>query len=202
MRLLWAHSCFDKLWNTAASERMRRYGTEVVVGDLVLPRESIFGIPEESSPRGIKPRLVTAKDLEEKKYEIWDVVMPLLGWNVLWPSHEVGSYYKQLIMYDGFGMESLEEAWAWDEAALPERWVHAEAHSATVDEDKDDWGPSLVSDNYGMLWKIYGAYRHLVSRPKDFEYKAHQLNTFFLSAFPATLTITLHRCIVKESIKE
>ena len=38
MRLLWAHSCFDRLFNAATSERMRRYGMKVAVGDLVLPR--------------------------------------------------------------------------------------------------------------------------------------------------------------------
>lgn len=40
MRIFYVHAYCSKIWNEAASYRLKIYGTEVVEGDLVLPNEN------------------------------------------------------------------------------------------------------------------------------------------------------------------
>lgn len=68
-----------------ATERMRRYGNVVVVGDLLFPEGSSSG----------KPTIACADDAGSKS--IANVVLPMPGYDVLYPTNAVGQLYKDFL---------------------------------------------------------------------------------------------------------
>ena len=51
-----------------------------------------------------KPTVLTSDDIIN--YTIEDVVMPLPGYNVVYPASEVGAWYQDLLQQDGFANSS------------------------------------------------------------------------------------------------
>lgn len=78
LRLMYVHSVQSLVWNRLVSERIERFGPAPVVGDLVYGGAHI-------TPGNIK------------EYTIFDVVMPLPGYDVKVPAGEVGQMYKDLV---------------------------------------------------------------------------------------------------------
>lgn len=89
IRVLYAHAYLDRIWNLAASERVRRYGSkDCVVGDLVLLEEDdlrVSGVSAETlAKRGfLKHRRGWLRVLKAATdcfhFTIFDVVLPRLG---------------------------------------------------------------------------------------------------------------------------
>jgi tRNA pseudouridine13 synthase len=71
-----------------ATERMKRYGNQVVVGDLVLLDDG-----------NNKPIIVTETDLngpsKNDAIRISNVVLPMPGYDILYPTNEIGSLYQE-----------------------------------------------------------------------------------------------------------
>jgi TruD family tRNA pseudouridine synthase len=76
------------VWNRMATERMRRYGNVVVVGDLLLPEGSSSG----------KPTIVTDDDVESKS--ISNVVLPMPGYDILYPTNAIGQLYQDFLQQE------------------------------------------------------------------------------------------------------
>ncbi|MED6123561.1 hypothetical protein PIB30_050248 [Stylosanthes scabra] len=123
LRMMYVHSYQSFLWNHAASTRVQKYGTEqVVLGDLVYCKESPTGkltgivasecdddcgdrydsniedevsadIQEESNSY---VKVVTAEDLNSGCYTIEDVILPLPGSRVIYPTNDVAKVYHDL----------------------------------------------------------------------------------------------------------
>jgi tRNA pseudouridine13 synthase len=73
-----------------ATERMKRYGNQVVVGDLVLLDDG-----------NNKPIIVTETDLngpsKNDAIRISNVVLPMPGYDILYPTNEIGSLYQEFL---------------------------------------------------------------------------------------------------------
>ncbi|KAJ2469550.1 multisubstrate pseudouridine synthase 7 [Coemansia sp. RSA 2337] len=151
LRLMYVHAYQSYIWNAATSQRLARFGIDgPVVGDLVIKAPGfgakINGAPD-AVPNGgedsadvssrIEPTLVTARNI--KQFTIYDVVLPLPGWAVTYPEHEVKNVYIDLMRQDGLSPFGL--------------------------------GKHPLKE-----YKLAGAYRHMVIKPRDFEYEWMRYN--------------------------
>jgi tRNA pseudouridine13 synthase len=133
--MMYVHAYQSYIWNSVVSERMRMYGCEApVVGDIVLnvPEDTVKEAveiedadekdepavaPEAQSGGRItkqsllaasktpKVKVLTEEDLP--KYTIYDVVLPLPGFSVTYPTGQTGELYKKMLEADGLDIDNL-----------------------------------------------------------------------------------------------
>ncbi|KAI8323175.1 tRNA pseudouridine synthase D [Martensiomyces pterosporus] len=154
LRLMYVHAYQSYIWNSAVSKRIELFGVQKPVpGDLVVKAqgfsskalpdssEEADGSEEDEAAVGdagrVEPVLVTAENADQ--FSIYDVVLPLPGWAVKYPEHQVKSVYKDLMEEDGLSPFSLDKH--------------------PVKE-----------------YKLAGAYRHMVIKPRDFAYEWMRYN--------------------------
>lgn len=104
MRSMFLHAYQSYLFNMVASHRIETGGsTEVRVGDLVLieDRPSEKGGGGTSGLKGKSVKLVDEQDLEDNKYVITDVVLPLAGSKIIYPGGSCGELFDELLQKDG-----------------------------------------------------------------------------------------------------
>jgi len=115
------HGYQSYIWNQAVSERLRRFGRSVLVGDLVIKRENADlieevvldeGVDEDQPPSDTgedKRYLGAVIDVTEEnlaEYAIEDVVMPMVGNQVRMPRNpELAQLYHELLLKDGITMD-------------------------------------------------------------------------------------------------
>ncbi|CAG08629.1 unnamed protein product, partial [Tetraodon nigroviridis] len=91
-RLMYVHSYQSLVWNTMVSRRIDAFGLKAVEGDLIL--------------KGTTAHVLSAEEAEN--YSIHDIVMPLPGYDVIYPSHHVGNGYKELLSADGLDIDKMK----------------------------------------------------------------------------------------------
>lgn len=99
MRIFYVHAYCSKIWNEAASYRLEIYGSKVVEGDLVFTEEN-----DESLSLNDKVHVVTAPEESANKYSIHQVVLPMVGHSIKYPSNKVGQWYHERLSKDGLQM--------------------------------------------------------------------------------------------------
>ncbi|KAM9292352.1 pseudouridylate synthase PUS7L [Morus bassanus] len=99
MRIFYVHAYCSKIWNEAASYRLKIYGSKVVEGDLVLSEENA-----ESVSLNDKVHVVTAPEESANKYSINQVVLPMVGHSIKYPSNKVGQWYRERLSEDELQM--------------------------------------------------------------------------------------------------
>ncbi|XP_056137761.1 pseudouridylate synthase 7 homolog [Lampris incognitus] len=90
-RLMYIHSYQSVVWNTMVSRRIEAFGLKAVEGDLVL--------------RGATAHVLSAEEAE--RHSIHDIVMPLPGFDVIYPSHHVGKGYREMLSVDGLDIDNM-----------------------------------------------------------------------------------------------
>ncbi|XP_038667541.1 pseudouridylate synthase 7 homolog isoform X3 [Scyliorhinus canicula] len=91
-RLMYIHSYQSYVWNKVVSKRIEEYGLQAVQGDLVL--KGVTAVPIEES--------------DVAKHTIHDVVMPLPGFDVLYPKHKIGKVYEEIMAVDGLDINNMK----------------------------------------------------------------------------------------------
>lgn len=123
MLMLYTHSYQSLIFNIIASKR-RQLGLTVLEGDLVLKEEPkqleeeiVETIGDEDEKEVIEKkesnfkdmvRTLTKEDVESGKYTIFDVVLSLPGFDITYPSNEIGKLYEELLAKDGLSSEKLK----------------------------------------------------------------------------------------------
>ena len=119
LRTMYVHAYQSLVWNFIASERWSRYGNKVVKGDLVLvdtPAEKAAGARDEVDENGEvvihaaaddsavthddlfqRARALSAEEAESGKYTIFDIVLPTPGFDIEYPSNDIGDFYKEFM---------------------------------------------------------------------------------------------------------
>ncbi|XP_077056291.1 pseudouridylate synthase 7 homolog isoform X3 [Siphateles boraxobius] len=90
-RLMYIHSYQSYVWNSMVSRRVEAYGLRAVEGDLIL--------------RGGSAHVLSADEAE--KHSIHDVVMPLPGFDVIYPTHSVGQGYGDMLSADDLDIQNM-----------------------------------------------------------------------------------------------
>ncbi|XP_052644672.1 pseudouridylate synthase PUS7L isoform X2 [Harpia harpyja] len=99
MRIFYVHAYCSKIWNEAASYRLKIYGSKVVEGDLVFSEENY-----ENASLNDKVHVVTAPEESANKYSINQVVLPMVGHSIKYPSNKVGQWYHERLSKDELQM--------------------------------------------------------------------------------------------------
>ncbi|KAJ7407117.1 RAD50 interactor 1 [Willisornis vidua] len=90
-RLMYIHSYQSYVWNNMVSKRIEEYGLRAVPGDLILKGATAVHIEEG----------------DVDKYTIHDVVMPLPGFDIIYPKHKIGEAYKEMLVADNLDINNM-----------------------------------------------------------------------------------------------
>jgi tRNA pseudouridine13 synthase len=105
LRMMYVHAYQSRVWNEMASLRHRLYGPSVVVGDLV--RTSNVDVTDVANKSDeIKVVVVTDGTLDQ--FSMTDIVLPLPGHSVVYPTHALFNGYTEYMALDGFCPEKME----------------------------------------------------------------------------------------------
>jgi len=132
MLMLYTHAYQSFIFNQIASKR-REMGLDVIEGDLVFtetpPTEVVDVIDEANVDDGeaaVEPtaestveveveskfltmvRPLTTEDVANKTFTIYDIVLPLPGFDIRYPTNEIGSTYVELLAKDDLTSEKLK----------------------------------------------------------------------------------------------
>lgn len=141
LRLMYVHAYQSHVWNTVAGKRWELHGSQVVEGDLVIVGEKDEDVGEakdevdevgepifhpaadDSAPTAedafTRARPLTKDDAESGKYDIFDVVLPLPGFDVLYPANEIGKFYEEFMASDiGGGLDPHNMRRSWKDISL------------------------------------------------------------------------------------
>ncbi|XP_040266661.1 pseudouridylate synthase 7 homolog-like protein isoform X1 [Bufo bufo] len=97
MRIFYIHAYCSKVWNEAASYRIATFGSRVVEGDLVLHNHNAIEITSLSD----RVHIVTAAEEEVEAYSMHQVVLPMPGHSIKYPTNQVGEWYKEALASAG-----------------------------------------------------------------------------------------------------
>lgn len=128
LRNMYMHGYQSYLFNRVASERITKYGIDKpIVGDLVfVPKNSsytaqnaidtsIANVKYRANVRTHQAKVLTEEDIASGKYKMEDVILPLPGYDVIFPTHECGkSLYEQIMQDDGITLSMFENKQQFD----------------------------------------------------------------------------------------
>ncbi|KAI0023197.1 pseudouridine synthase [Xylariomycetidae sp. FL0641] len=118
MRTMYVHAYQSLVWNFAASQRWEMFGPKVVKGDLILVESDSDAVKKEAvreevaeedihllegddsvdAPApGMTVHTLTEDEANSGKYSIFDIVLPSPGWDVTYPSNEIGQFYTDFM---------------------------------------------------------------------------------------------------------
>lgn len=143
LRLMYVHAYQSLVWNMAASERWKRYGTLVVDGDLVLVDEHDrnFNIKKETEDLDqdgeavvrpseddrannegdlfVRARALSKDEAASGRYTIFDVVLPTPGFDIIYPPNEMGKFYETFMASErGGGLNPHDMRRNWKDISL------------------------------------------------------------------------------------
>lgn len=123
LRVMYAHAYQSYVWNKIASERIKRFGLNVVPGDLVIIEDGEENT-DEKTPSGddraspieediketqfIRARTVTKEEIETNSKTIFDIVLPSPGFDVIYPENELADVYRQIMEADGVDHQNMK----------------------------------------------------------------------------------------------
>ncbi|KAK9343523.1 pseudouridine synthase [Lipomyces starkeyi] len=111
LRIMYVHAYQSFVWNTVVSERIAKFGLAVLEGDLVLDdtkanaqEDADDEFEEDVMDRSefVTARSITAEDIHEGKFTIFDIVMPSPGFDVEYPAHlDLRASYERIMAKEG-----------------------------------------------------------------------------------------------------
>jgi len=109
LRNLYIHAYQSYIWNFVASKRWELFGAKVVPGDLVLETAEADPLQlrdagetdedpnQEAEDFYQRARALTAEDVASGKYTVFDVVLPVPGYAIVYPDNEIGTFYEEFM---------------------------------------------------------------------------------------------------------
>jgi tRNA pseudouridine13 synthase len=142
-----AYQCF--IWNKIVSKRIAKFGSKVIVGDLVFPK----GNNGQHNQREV----IFIDDGNIRKYKIYDVVLPLPGPDTIYPANEIAGWYIDLFREDGLSEKDFDQTSKYRIFVCPHslifiNFILNELHNFRI---------------YGLD----GVYRFMIIRPSDFKWE-------------------------------
>lgn len=140
LRLMYVHAYQSLIWNTVAGKRLEIYGLKAVEGDLVIvgekdePQAPAANEVDQDGEPVIRPsgddasgpedpftraRPLSKEEADSDKFNIFDIVLPLPGWDVEYPKNSIGKFYEELMASElGGGLDPHKMRRNWKDASL------------------------------------------------------------------------------------
>jgi tRNA pseudouridine13 synthase len=138
LRLMYVHAYQSLVWNVVASKRIELYGSQIVEGDLVIIEDrsapgtglnydeagdEILQPADHDRAQGSRDytqaRPLTKAEAESGRYNVFDVMLPLPGYDVVYPSNEIGKYYETFMgSEEGGGLDPHDMRRKFKDASL------------------------------------------------------------------------------------
>lgn len=167
--MMYVHAYQSLVWNTVAAKRWEMFGQQVVEGDLVIVGEKDDGqelgrdevdedgeaifhpAADDSAPSAedahTRARHLSKAEAESGRYDIFDIVLPLPGFDVLYPANAIGKEIEKFMASEaGGGIDPHKMRRSWRDISLsgayrklmarPGKGVHFEIKSYVEDEDQ------------------------------------------------------------------
>lgn len=100
-RLLYLHSYQSLIWNKMVSRRLEELGIVPCLGDLVLCKE-------KNEDGHAIAKALTEDELANGSHTIYDIVLPLPGYDILYPENKIGHYYRDLLSSDEIDIDGMK----------------------------------------------------------------------------------------------
>lgn len=115
LRMMYGHAYQSYVWNTVASERVKRFGMKPMIGDLVLlaPEQDVEVAGEEMLEEDVKQevfvraRPITQEEIDSETKTIFDIVIPTPGFDILYPDNELKQVYIDTMKADGLDPDNM-----------------------------------------------------------------------------------------------
>ncbi|XP_067646698.1 pseudouridylate synthase 7 homolog [Eurosta solidaginis] len=133
--LLYSASFQSLVFNIIASRRFEKFRKQLLPGDFVyfnkdeldeyiveyaeIPEyivskdaelEDMNDIENAGAALNEKIKTLTEEDIASGEYTIYDVVMPLLGFNIMYPDNEIGTWYEEIFEKYGLSHDDLQNS--------------------------------------------------------------------------------------------
>lgn len=143
LRLMYVHAYQSLVWNIAAGERWKVYGGQVVEGDLVLVNEHKDKVDNDTSAVSVdqdgeviirpaaedsaantedsftRARALSNEEVASGAYNIFDVVLPTPGYDILYPANDLSEVYKTFMASErGGGIDPHDMRRKWKDVSL------------------------------------------------------------------------------------
>jgi tRNA pseudouridine13 synthase len=137
LRLMYVHAYQSLVWNTVAGRRWELFGNQVVEGDLIVIDTSNRNEDKEVDDSGeiiVRPskedravgedtftraRPLTEAEAKSGAFSIWDIVLPLPGFDVEYPKNEIGDFYAEFMSSSkGGGLDPQNMRRKWKDISL------------------------------------------------------------------------------------
>lgn len=146
LRLMYVHAYQSRVWNFAVGERWLLYGDKVVAGDLVLANEhkhkgagleasaateqldadgDAIVLPDAGDSASsaddvfLRARALSADEAASGTYSIFDIVLPLPGFDVVYPPNEMTEFYKRFMASEQGGkLDPFDMRRKWKDVSL------------------------------------------------------------------------------------
>lgn len=130
---MYIHAYQSLIWNEMVSRRIAKFGLQVCEGDLVYSSDDGNAITEviddetaiiedddaedandENNQEATNPqrtsdvKIVTKSDIDSNSYSIFDVILPLPGYDVAYPANDCAEWYKERLAKDELTSEKLK----------------------------------------------------------------------------------------------
>ncbi|CAI2361379.1 unnamed protein product [Moneuplotes crassus] len=110
-RIIYIHAYQSYIWNKVTSTRFEKFGTQVLVGDLVSSTfdntEEIYEDNDKDKDYNKNIKFVTEENI--KDFTIFDVVMPMIGKSIQLPENEdLKKLYLEYMEEDGITIEMFK----------------------------------------------------------------------------------------------
>lgn len=132
VRSFWINAYQSFVWNSMASERLKRFGTKVVKGDL-------YRLSEDEGRAGV--RVVTD---DASTIDIANVVLPLPGYAVQYPDNEIGELFRHFLAKENVSFDRSAPSEATAKGSY--RPLIAFAHNLEVDFDSIEGNDASASE--------------------------------------------------------
>lgn len=132
LQVLYPHSYQSYIWNMTVSYRISKYGRKLIIGDIVKKHESLYQEKNQEEDCDIQEdeeknenNENSEKKLEKmdkiftdnfdyiteeniNKYSFYDLVIPIVGYEIYYPKNDVKDYIEDLLKKDDLSFKDFE----------------------------------------------------------------------------------------------